>query len=195
MEQMDRMPLQKIGNMSGIYKAGFTLIEILVAIALVSIMLAVVAPRLYSPSPEQIQRQFVQEVNGLVNFAQHNAIRNGTVQKVLFDLKKEVIVLEEATGDKKNGELLFKPVERAYRKTMITIPSAIEIKQFLIQGVNEMGRAGGRTVDQIWFYVLPDGTAQDVIINYIFAAEQQHRMSLVLNPFSAQFTRYDDFQQ
>jgi hypothetical protein len=53
--------------------------------------------------------------------------------------------------------------------------------------------------EEMWFYVIPGGMAQDVIINFIDTKDLYNNaprsVGLVLNPFSAQFKIYDTFQK
>ena len=62
--------------------------------------------------------------------------------------------------------------------------------------------AGGlsRKTENIWFFVMPDGVCQEVIVNIVDQPENQSekegkQFSVVLNPFTAQCVMYDTFQK
>ncbi len=78
-------------------------------------------------------------------------------------------------------------------------PKNLEIKNFYVEGSDEMERIAGRPDGKIWFFVVPSGLAQNVIINFIDTLDRVNNkprtIGLVLNPFSAQFKVYDTFQK
>ncbi len=194
--------LQKISeSQSGINKPGFTLLELLIAIALLGAMAAIVFPRIKTKGSAAQRTEFVTNLNALTQFAWQNAVVSRKVQRLEFDFQQKKIVVTQATGTKDmDGKLQFGPVTRAYVNTSMTIPSQLDCKNFYVEGFDEMGRFTGKKTEAVWFYVVPEGLAQSVIINIVDIKDRAkmgraHEMSLVLNPFSAQFDAYDTFKQ
>ena len=57
----------------------------------------------------------------------------------------------------------------------------------------------GRQTTELWFFIVPEGLAQDVVINLLDMRDKDRgkakQVGLVLNPFAAQFKSYDSFQK
>lgn len=181
-------------------KSGFTLLEILVAIALVAILATIVVPNLFQRKPYYERQQFIRSLNMLSSFAWQQAIITHKTHKITFDMPKRMASVQIET-DKKNdkGDSVFAPMKGAYLKTSFTWPKHLEIKNFYIEGFDEMGRMVGGKTNEIWYYVVPNGTAQAVIINIIDTQDKinnkPRQIGLVLNPYSAVFKEYDVFQK
>lgn len=187
--------------MSGSYKQGFSLIEILIAVVIIGIMAAVVAPNFTSKKAGQERKAFIAKLNELMQLAWQNALTTNSLHKVVFDFKKKRVSIEQATGEKDSqGDQKFAPLKEAYLETTIEWPDHLHIKNFFIEGFDEMKRFSGRDTGETWFFVVPDGMTQAVTINLIDTNDLQNdgrstKVSLVLNPFNAQFTSYDTFKK
>lgn len=194
--------LQKIRECrSGITKPGFTLLELLVAIALLGVVAAIVVPSIGTKGSAAARQEFITKINALTKFAWQNAVVSRKAQRVEFDFQQKKIMVTQATGEHSmDGTPVFGPVTRAYVNTSLTIPPQFDCKNFFVEGFDEMGRFAGKKTEAVWFYLVPEGLAQSVIINMIDTKDRAktgrvHEMSLVLNPFSAQFDAYDTFKQ
>ena len=183
----------------GMNKTGFTLIELLIALAIIGFLLKVAIPNYNRAQPGYERKEFIARLNALIRLGWQNALALQKIHKVLFDVKNGAIDLEVETDkfDDK-GESVFKKVTGAYIKPSISLPDVFMIKNFFIEGFDEMARFAGRT--EIWFFIVPEGLTQDVIINFLdtkdIAANGKPRpVSLVLSPFAAQFKEYDTFQK
>jgi hypothetical protein len=108
------------------------------------------------------------------------------------------IEIDTDTKDDK-GEPIFEPVKGLSISRSLAIPKQLEFQQFFIEGFDEMARSSGRMTGQMWFFIVPDGLAQDVIINMIDTQDRVQgkpaTIGLVLNPFSAHFEVHDSFQK
>lgn len=174
-------------------RAGFSFIELMVAMVLIGIMVAVVVPRLRRPGP-QPEDEFAKKLNLLTQGAATQAQLTGAVERIVFDFKSSTVFIEQLQPEKEGQPQKFEPVKLGYLKTQIAIPEQIEIRNFYIKGKDEMVVGGGVSTPQIWFFITPEGLAQEVVINSINSDTQAER-GLVLNPFTAQFTIYDQFQR
>lgn len=180
-------------------KTGFTLIEVLVAIVLIGILAAVVVPNLYHRVPSYERKQFIAQLNELMLTAWQNAIITHKIHKVDVDFGKQKIQLFIARdGEKRKKELEFEPLTGLALDTSIALPENIEIKNFYIEGFDEMARFAAGT-GGAWFFIVPEGLSQEVTINFVDTKDtingKLRPTGLVLNPFTAQFKIYDSFQK
>lgn len=176
-------------------KRGFTLIEVMVAVVIIGIMAAVTVPLLW-PRPADKRKEFISQFNALVALGWYNAIITHKMHKITVDAIKKHISLEIQRDEP--GKLQFEPVKGKYLASTMVLPEAYEIRGGSIEGKAFGGV--GKLVTDFYFYIASDGYAQDVIINFvdkkdILPSGQMRPFSLVLNPFSAQFTVYDTFQK
>jgi prepilin-type N-terminal cleavage/methylation domain-containing protein len=182
-------------------KQGFTLIEILIAVALMTIMAMVVVPNLSKKSAGQERIAFIARLNSLTRLAWQNALVQNKLHRVVFDFKKKTAVLEQETNQKDSkGQPKFEPVKVTYVDTVLSWPEFLQIKNFYIEGFDELSRFAGRDTGQTWFFVVPDGLTQKVTINVADSKDRDaggrpKKIGLVLNPFNAQFTAYDTFKK
>lgn len=143
-------------------KQGFSLIEMAVVLLIVGIMLSIGIPMLNRRSVDYIG-DFVIHLNRLVSNGVSMSAQDNKVAKIVIYLQ-----------DPKKIELEIenKVIE------MIDINSKIEFLDFTINGKNEIG------IDKIWFFILPNGTTQEVLFSL---KDDKHKQSLVLNPFMGKF--------
>jgi len=185
-------------NNTNIHKQGFTLIELMIVIAIIGMIAAVAIPNFRGRTPTYERNAALAKLNGLARFAWQNALTENKMHRVAFKLPGDVSLLI-ATGDYKLDEPVFMPLERDYAHTTLKWPEQLEIKQFLIDQKDAMREIAGAK-GTIWFVVMPDGLAQNVIINFIDTKDvlpdgTPKKFGLVLNPFSSQFKLYDSFQK
>lgn len=193
---------QKVsGSVCGSYKSGFTLIEVLVAIAIIALMATIVVPQLFRRVPSYERKQFIGRLNALAQYARQHALMKHTVHQLFFHLEQRTITIKQQT-DKRDatGQSIFAPLKNVGLKTTIKIPEHLQIKQFFIEGDDAMKAFAGKPTQEVWFFVIPEGLSQSVTLNI---TDTKDRMSdgaarpigLVLNPFTVQFKVYDTFQK
>jgi len=183
-------------------KSAFTLIELLVVIALIGIMATIVVPNFRNRSPKRERQLFIGQINGLTRFAWQQALITKKLHAIVFDFKNNQVRVEQATGTIKDGMPELKPLKRTYIKTAAPIPKTIQIKNFIIEGFDEITKSVGGASEayETFFFIPPDGLTQAITINFIDtkdvnAARKPRQFGLVLNPFTAQFTTHDSFQK
>ncbi len=186
--------------MLGSNKNGFTLIEILIVVAIIGLMTAVVVPNFSKLLPRRERQVFLGKLNALTRFAWHRALVERKTQQVEFDFKKNIVSVSDVVRFKDNGPPETAPIKGAYLNTSLAIPSNIEIKNFIIEGFDEKARSTSEKTIASYFFIVPDGLTQNVTINFIDkkqknTAGKPRQFGLVLNPFTAQFTVYDSFQK
>lgn len=188
---MDQAHQKKNGLVFGINKqTGFTLLELLVVLLILGIMGSVLAPRLAPRTADTERKQFINQLNSLLRATLTQAITTQTLFQIFWDLEKRTVEIRKHTGAyDKNGDPECKPFIIPYGAQNVTIPERFIIKQFSIEGINEM--AGAKAVKQLWFYIVPDGIAQQVTVVFADTHEEvsdaEKKLTLVLNPFTVQY--------
>src|ERR1700722_10207058 len=150
MEQTDQAHQKKNGLASGTAnkQTGFTLIELLVVLLIIGIMGSVLAPRLAPRTAKAGREQFINQLNSLLRATLTQAITTQVLHQIFWDLEKRTIEIRKHTGAyDRNGDPECKPFHIPYGAQNVTIPERFMIKQFSIEGINEM--AGAKQVKQL----------------------------------------------
>lgn len=195
------MLLKTTGSVSGNSKPGFGLLEILIALAILGALASIAVPNYMQQQASYERKKFVTSLNALMSEVFQQTLINEKIERVKFDFKKRSITMEQEDDRyDEDGNKLFKPVLLHYVDTKYRWPETFEFKQFFVKRQDEIAVRGvhGDT-NEVWFYVMPSGMAQEVIINILDTQDEAvHKdgteMSLVLNPFTLQFREYHDFQ-
>lgn len=169
---------------------GFTLLELIVAIAIIGVMATIFVPRLRSPAAQPID-QLSQKISALTKLGYEQAISTGKVHRIIFKFKEDAAVQLEMGGDEKTslGDMKFYPVASiGSLPTRITWDPRFVVKNFYIKGFDEA------THTQMWFYLLPEGISQEIVIN-IRDEQAGATRGMVLNPFTVQWAVYDTPQK
>jgi prepilin-type N-terminal cleavage/methylation domain-containing protein len=194
--------LKRAGYSGFLNKYGFSLIELLIVIAIIAIVATVAVPNIAKFLPKHDRQKTLARLNALVQLGWQRAISTHTLCRIQVDLNKYAVSLQQESGQvDKQDEPLFAPIKGAYLNSSFDWPPSLEIKQFFIEGFDEISRstAGNKKTKEVWFFIIPDGLTQNVVINAIdkndIRGGKPYQFSLVLNPFNAQFEIYDTFQK
>lgn len=169
----------------------------MVVLTIIGLLAAIISPNFGRRKPEYERQKFLGSLNALVRFAAQQASVTGKLHRLYFDFDRNKVSVEvKAEGKNNKGEQAFKPVKAAYLHSSLTWPKYYWVQNFFIEGVDEGSATTKKTA---WFFIMPDGLAQDVIINIIDRNPayrgKPKQIGLVMNPFSAQFKIYDSFQK
>ena len=144
---------------------GFTLIEIVVAIAIIGFMAAIVVPNMLGPTAKAERKSFIAKLNGLLFLGWQQALITHKIHRVAFDIAHKKVYLEVVenvdSADKSNAA----QVKIDYQATSIEWPEQFEVKNFYIEGTDEVKAVSNKTKEEYWFYIMPDGLSQDITIN------------------------------
>ena len=187
---MGKEALNLSGSTSGRSK-GFSLLELIIVIAIIALMGVIAIPQFSKERTKAIDTLFV-SLNALTRAAYNDAHITGALHRIVFDLAHDQASIERATDKKTaSGDLIFEPVNSRYIKNSISWPEMLLMSNFYIKKTDEL--QGAKTT-KVWFYINPDGVSQQIIINFL---DQEHNKawSFVLNPFTVQFKKYDEFQK
>ncbi|HLC06571.1 MAG TPA: type II secretion system protein [Candidatus Babeliales bacterium] len=181
-------------------KSGFTLLELLIVIAIIGILGSVLMPNFQRTTPRYERELFIARFNTLIQFGWQQSLITHKIHRINVDVGKKLITLAADSGEKdRSGEIVFKPIPNAVEDTSCTIPDQILIKQFFIEGFDMMAKFARSKTASVWFYIIPEGMVQNVVINCNDTKDVRDNhprpVGLVLNPFSAQFKTYDTFQK
>lgn len=185
-----------------IKKSGIAVLDLVFALAVLALIAVLAVPNVGRLMPGYKRRQFLSSVETVVNIGWQQALVTRSIHKVLFDLQEGIIVLERATDNlNQKGELEFTRAQVSGVLTRCEIPPFIEIKQFFIEGFDEIARyQGNKNAARVWFFLVPEGMAQKVVINMFDNGSKDEKgnprsIGLVLNPLTARFYVYDEFQK
>jgi len=171
---------------------GFTFIEILVALMIITIIAAVSFPRIRYRGTQPLD-ELVEKINRLTRLAYARAITTGKLHRLLFRMADQPeVILEMQNGTTTTGEPRFAPVTGAIIPSRFSWDRRFEIKHFYIRTIDEVQQ--GKVLKDAWFFVVPEGFAQDIIIDIHDTISKEDR-GLILNPFSVTFSVYDTLQK
>lgn len=179
-------------------RGGFTLIELMIGIAIIGFIASMIAPLLGPAQAGETRKKFISDLNSLVQLGWQQAVVSGKVHRVFFNIKERIAFVEKELNANDATKPTFAPLKQMVTASRFSWPDSLDIKQFIIEGSDEMKRFSSGA-KEVWFYIIPDGLTQQVTINLLDKEKnidnKPVRVGLVLQPFIAQFKVYDVFQK
>ncbi len=173
-------------------KTGFTLIELVVVLVMLGLLITIAIPN-FRRIPDRERKEFALHLNTLTSYALQRAIEQRKIHKVLFNVAQRKISLEQEIRKTASGEREFKPIKSTYLRSTCTWSDRLIIKNFYIDKEDKTQLVG--KLSEVWFFVMPDGITQEVIINIVDKQDRSREFSLEVNPFSGYFSTYDKFKK
>lgn len=175
---------------------GISFIEILITLLILGIITTFVIPTFLSKNAKTPRKLFCAQFSVLMQETLAQAIVNNKVHQVFFDFdeRKVIVKTHEPAQPGTTEHDKFVPIPQGSYPIPITIPESLDIKNFFINGKDDF--AGASNVRTIWFYVMPNGTSQSVIINIEDVdSPYKNTFAITINPFYSQVKEYDTFQK
>jgi type II secretory pathway pseudopilin PulG len=172
------------------HSPGMSFLEVMVMLMIIGIMGAVVAPNLSYFSSKKEKTEFVTNFEELIHRTRQEALLSGKVHQLFFDFQKHLVipkVYSDSVVDESKHQR-FVPAAIAPMELDIRF----ELQNFYIQGKDEV--RSGTVRNNAWFYIMPDGSSQDVVINFVYGDEEEKQLGIKVNPFYARVFIYDTFQ-
>ena len=141
---------------------GFTLIEIIIVIVIIGLMSAIAIPNLRGPTASYERKAFIEKFNSLLFLGWQQALITHKLVEIKCDILDKTISMVGVESIDASGKPTEKELKGLYRSTTIPIPDQFEVKNSILKG---MMKCPERRRAQFWFFIMPDGLAQDVIIN------------------------------
>lgn len=177
-------------------QAGISLIEVLVVLLLMSLVMTFTIPRFMSSQKGRTKKLFFNEFTTLVSETMRQSIVTKKTHQIFWDIdhKKIIVKIYDEKSNEPSKHNKFKPLPDKTAASTMSIPESFIIQNFFIQGGDEA--ATGKTMHNVWTYIMPDGTSQNIIINIQDTKESgNNRFSITINPFFSQVKLHDAFQQ
>jgi prepilin-type N-terminal cleavage/methylation domain-containing protein len=177
-------------------RPAFTLIEIVVVIAIVATIAATTIPRMLQRTPRAEWSTILTDLNDIIFFARQEAITNQTVRRLMFQKSTNtqepdfVVVQEEVDDPDRAGKKIWREVESYYATTKYKFHESIRLKGFYHNGrrqeeLEEQRGAG-------YCHIVPDGLVEDVIVQLGHKdGANEFFESFVVSPFFGTFSRQE----
>ncbi len=181
---------------------GFGLLEIVIALAIIGILASLVGPAFFKRAPAQERKVFIAALNTIIAETWTRALLNRRIQKIIIDPEKHEIRFEQFVNEPTKADATQEALETVKSEifgSLYVYPKHIDIHNVFVEGIDEMTRHGtDSAVHGVWFFIIPDGNAQEVIINYTDTKDVNFSIdgkngSLKLNPFMVIFDEFDAY--
>ncbi|MDQ5890972.1 MAG: hypothetical protein QG604_846 [Candidatus Dependentiae bacterium] len=143
--------------------SAFSLIEIMIGLAIIGIGASMVMPRLLRRSPTIEWPALNQELNNILYFARQEAITTQKVHRLTFNKKKRSITVEAREGDTEKGVPKYVSVYSTYFTAEYEFPEQITLEWVKLGKKDLFDEHKGIA----WCYVVPNGLVQDVSVKLV----------------------------
>jgi hypothetical protein len=157
-----------------------------------------VVPNLFRRTQGIERKEFLSSFETLLKDAVLRSILENKMHQVYIDIAHELIQIRisDEKSIETNQHKKFTRVQDKDYTTEIIFLKQFKIKNFFINGIDEV--TSGATMQDVMFYVMPDGTSQGIIANIIDQDDDgvtpDVPFSFIINPFYARMLVYETFQ-
>lgn len=178
-------------------KMGISFIEILITLLILGLITTFVIPSFYNKQRNSPKAKFIAQFTELMQKSLTQAIITQKIHQIFFDLENKLITVKihNPALKEQSEHNKFSPVPPHSFPQPMHISPALAIRNFFINGIDDV--QGGNDRKTIWFYIMPDGTSQSIIINIedIETTSEQNKFAITVNPFYSQVKEHDTFQK
>lgn len=177
-------------------KKGISFIEILITLLILGVISAFVVPTFLTKNAKTPRKLFCAQFSVLMQESLACAIVSNKIHQIYFDFegRKIIVKIHEPAQIGTTEHDKFAPIPQGSYPQPIAIPESLDVKNFFINGKDEF--ASGNTKHTAWFYIMPNGTSQSIILNiHDDESVNQSSFAITINPFYSQVKEYDTFQQ
>lgn len=157
--------------------SGFTLIELLVVIVILSVVLAVVFPKI-SNLDESYLRTDAERMSGLIGYLSETSVSRKGWYRLTFDLEKDELTVERS----EDGSEFRAETETRFRS--LKLSSGVSIRDIVIPGL-------GKTETGSVIVVLGPNGAADPFTVHLGAGDLY--MTISVNPYTGEVRTYDKY--
>ncbi len=168
----------------------FSLIEIMVVVAIIGMIIATTVPRILKRPSQAEWPVVVDMINDLVTLARQEAMTFQVAHRVTFAIKGEdqVIRVEGESTDPENpSRKIYRPITSLYMKTDYLLPDAIRIRGVFWGKEEQLEQNKG----EAYCYVMPNGLVQSVLVHLVRFdefEEEEDGLTLQMSTFYGQFS-------
>lgn len=178
-------------------KKGVSFLEILFVLFLLSLFASFIIPTFIGKQKHAAKKQFIADFVTMMQESLYQAINTNKIHQIYFDLDNHEIIskAQDKSLEKESQHKQFLPATDAGISN-VRIPEQLVIRNFFIQNEDEFQT--GNIMNDVFFYIMPDGTSQSIIINIEEQdpdAPENSVFALTINPFYSQVQEHDTFQK
>jgi len=177
---------------------GFSFLELTIVLALIGLLGAFAVPNFFRTKQGAERKEFLSSLETMLKETVLRATLHHQMHQVFIDIVHEKIEIRvfDKNSLETNQHKQFKQVDDLEYTTEIDFLKRFKIQNFFINGDDEV--ASGTELQDVMFYIMPDGTSQAIVANFIDQDDDgvapDVNFSCVINPFYARMSVYDTFQ-
>ncbi|MCK4650972.1 hypothetical protein KAT08_02230 [Candidatus Babeliales bacterium] len=173
----------------------FTLLEILLVLAIIVSMSALITPWMFRKKPEVEWRAVLDELNNLISFARQESIATRKTYRLVFKLSRvgqDFIEVEREERDAEKPEKkIYKRVHSEYLTTKYIFPSQIKMVAFYQKSRENLFE---KNKGSAYCHIISNGLVQDCIIHMTRKIDKvEEKGTFKIRPFLGTFEYYNGF--
>ncbi|MFA5307221.1 MAG: type II secretion system protein [Candidatus Babeliales bacterium] len=177
--------------LTGYKNSAFTLLEMMVVIALVAVIAVFTAPRLFRRAPAVEWKNITEDLNNLVLFARHNALEQRKPYRLVFRQGQahDTVTVEASVDDPdKPGRIKYEQASPDYMATTYKFADAVKLRAVYHGKIEMLAEQRGVA----YCAVTADGLVQDVVVHLVRTLDGvESSGTLKMNPFFGTFDFFD----